>query len=32
MVHVDAVRLGLRRGIAAAGGECAEAQRGDAAG
>lgn len=31
MVHVDAVGLGLRRGIAA-GGECAEAQRGDAAG
>ena len=31
MVHVDAVGFGLRRGVAA-GGECAEAQRGDAAG
>jgi hypothetical protein len=31
MVHVDAVGLGLRRGIAG-GGECADAQRGDAAG
>ena len=32
MVHVDAVGLGLRRGLAAGGGECADAQRGDAAG
>jgi hypothetical protein len=32
VVNVDAVRLGLRRGVAARGGECADAQRGDAAG
>jgi hypothetical protein len=32
MMHVDAVRLGLRRGVVASGGECADAQRGDAAG
>jgi len=32
MVHVDAVGLGLRRGVVAAGDECAQAQRGDAAG
>jgi hypothetical protein len=31
MVHVDAMGFVLRRGIAA-GGQCAEAQRGDAAG
>jgi hypothetical protein len=32
MVHVDAVGLGLRRGVAASSGECADAQRGDTAG
>ena len=29
--HVDAVGLGLRCGVATRGGECADAQRGDAA-
>ena len=32
VVHVDAVGLGLRHGVATRGGECADAQRGDAAG
>jgi hypothetical protein len=32
VVHVDAVGLGLRRSVAGRGGQCADAQRGDAAG